>query len=333
MPRDIVVAAQDACKAHTFPGCAIGLIRRGRETELVGVGSQSYDANARVVTADTQYDVASITKSIPTASLALVLIKEGKLRLTDTVGTHLPDFQNDHGATVRDLLTYTVSGARMSELRNLSADGIRTHVFSVGFDGPPHEPKYTNLPAYVLGIIIEKVTQTTLDILARRYFFDPLHMSNTAWYAGATFARAAPTEMDDWRGLVVGVTHDESAYTLAKGGRIAGHAGIFSTAQDLSLFLRPLIERADDASKCIVEGAQQGYGWHIHDTEWMGTQSNALTFGKTGFTGTSVLVDVERGLGLVILSNRTYPKRPVDSTAIYRFRQMVADMAFESLDS
>ncbi|TSC62776.1 MAG: beta-lactamase [Parcubacteria group bacterium Athens0416_74] len=315
-----------ALSARVFRGCAVGVVTRDGAREVVSAGSHTYDANARTVNAATLYDVASITKSIPTASLALVLIEEGTLSLDESIKSSLPELQNDFGATVRDLLTYTVAGPRLSELKELPAEKMLATVFERGFEGPPGESKYTNLPALLLGILLERRMKTTLDILARRYFFDPLKMHDTAFYAGAAFARAAPTELEDWRGMVSGVTHDESAYTLAKAGHVSGHAGLFSTTNDMLIYLHALLEEKDARMGAIVRGAEQGLGWQIGTQAWMGSLASPTTFGKTGFTGTSILVDRERGVAFSILSNRTYPKRPSTDDAIYAFRADIANI-------
>lgn len=324
---EMIRARADVARAaRVFPGCAVGVVARGGDAQVVAVGTHTYDVNARTVNTATLYDLASITKSIPTASLALVLCDEGNLSLDEKAKTHIPELQNDFDATIRDLMTYTVSGERLSELKDLSADKILARVFEHGFDAPPGAPSYTNLPALLLGIALERRMNTTLDILARRYFFDPLKMHDTAFYAGAAFARAAPTELEDWRGMVSGVTHDESAYTLAKAGRISGHAGLFSTMNDILIFLRTLIEEEDARTRAVVQGAEQGLGWQIGQPSWMGSLASPTAFGKTGFTGTSVVVDRERGIAFAILSNRTYPKRPATYDDISAFRAEIADI-------
>ena len=102
-----------------------------------------------------------------------------------------------------------------------------------------------------------------------------------------------------------------------------GHAGLFSTADDILTFLEALIAGTFPA---VVRGAQEGLGWQLADERFMGKDAGKRTFGKTGFTGTSVVCDVERGIALVILSNRTYPKRPPNDDAIYAFRRDIADI-------
>jgi CubicO group peptidase (beta-lactamase class C family) len=123
------------------------------------------------------------------------------------------------------------------------------------------------------------------------------------------------------------VVHDESARTFAREGKVVGHAGLFSSAGDISTFLEALLA---GSFPYIVKGAQKGLGWELNKGSFMGTHFGPRTFGKTGFTGTSVLCDCDRGIGLVILSNRTYPTRPETYDAINTFRRSIADVVLKS---
>ncbi len=313
-----------ACRAideRVFPGCVIGLIRANGSRMTIPVGTLRYQA-IEYVREDTIYDLASITKSIPIASLALLMIAEGKMRLSDTVKTYLPEFQNDFGATIEDLMRYRVRGARMAHLRYTTFEEIRTHIFEHGFDGPPGESAYTNLPAFLLGIIVERIGGASLPVLTHKNFFEPLEMDDTTFFPH-DLERVAPTEIandEEIRGIV----HDESARLFARRRRTVGHAGLFSTVPNLLNFLQTLQKRT---YPMVVEGAEQGLGWQVSEL-WMGRKRGEKTFGKTGFTGTSMVCDIERGIGLVILSNRTYPKRPETDEAIFQFRTDIADIVF-----
>lgn len=213
---------------------------------------------------------------------------------------------------------------------------IRTHVLEHGFDGPSGNGAYTNLPAFLLGLIVERATGEILPALANRYFFEPLGMHDTTFFPSIPDAsistgrqilmradnRIAPTEIVD--GIEIsGIVHDESARVFARARKAVGHAGLFSTAPDLLKFLEALLHLGHPMSY-VVEGAQKGLGWE-KGAKWMG-EKGTNAFGKTGFTGTSILCDVEKGIGLVILSNRTYPHRPPDNSAINAFRKDVADI-------
>lgn len=334
--------AEEAIKGNVFPGCVVGIACADGSRAIILAGTLDGRTPVRE---NTIYDVASITKSIPLAGLALTLIAEhpARLHLADKVVDHLPELQNDYGATIEDLLRYRVTGTRMSSLKATTFEEIRTHVFEHGFDRPAGNGAYTNLPAFLIGLVLERISGESLPALAHKYFFEPLNMSDTTFFPKVTDAsistgrqilmrtdnRIAPTEIAD--GVEVrGIVHDESARVFARARRAVGHAGLFSTAPDLLKFLEALLNGKYPA---VVDGAQKGLGWEACpnregwvDRAWMGKHRTSTTFGKTGFTGTSVLVDINRGIGLVILSNRTYPYRPADNSAINLFRKEIADI-------
>jgi CubicO group peptidase (beta-lactamase class C family) len=313
--RAIIERAQKAVDERVFPGCVVGAVFADGKRMIVPIGSLAYESGAHEVRAATVYDLASVTKSIPVASLALAFAAEGKFALADPVARFLPELKNDYGATIEDLLRYRVHGVQLSNLRHMTSDAIRNYVFEHGFDGPPGESNYTNFPAFLLGMIIERVGGKSLESLGRSYFFDRLDMPATTFFPSA--ADCAPTEIDGFdeltagdRGEVCGLPHDESAYQFAIAGECAGHAGLFSTAPDLLNFLEGLLRPnvRFTKSNIDIDGAS-----------------------KTGFTGTSVCVDPSKGVAFVILSNRTYPKRPTDDSAINAFRADIADIILGSI--
>lgn len=323
MHKEIEERVERAIKERVFPGCVIGIVNGEGNRGIRAFGTLRYE-NSSPVTEDTIYDVASITKSIPLASLALIQIAEGKLKLSEPIRTYLPELQNDKDATIEDLLMYRVGGVQLSTLRDKTADEIIQHVLSHGFDAPPGASKYTNLPAFLLGLIVERIEGKSLETLAQQYFFKPLSMRNTSYFPEQR-GRIAPTEMDDEE--VYGIPHDESARVFAKAGRTVGHAGLFSTVPDLLHFLDALM--SGDFLP-VLAGAEKGLGWQLNDKNCMGQYAGAHTFGKTGFTGTSIICDKKRGVGFVILSNRTYPKRPSHNDAINSFRRDIAGIIFEN---
>ena len=315
-----------AVDEKVFPGCVVGIVRENGRQEILPFGKFTYETDAQDVQEDTVYDLASVTKSVPVASLALIYIGEGRMHITDTVKKYLPELQNDHDATIEDLLRYRVSGPRLSTLRLETFEEIRAHVLESGFSGPPSvDAAYSNVPAYVLGIILERVGGGILPALADTYFFGPLGMHDTTFFPH-DISRVAPTEVVDGK-EVRGIVHDESARVFSRARRAVGHAGLFSTAPDMLTFLDVLVS-GDFAA--VVQGAQAGLGWQVCQPWFMGRLCGKHTFGKTGFTGTSLVCDVKRNIGFVILSNRTYPERPADASsltsAINRFRADIADI-------
>ncbi len=349
MHKEIKGRAERAIQEKVFPGCVIGFVKRGESRAVLPYGAYTYDDGATSVLENTIYDAASITKSIPTASLALMLIDQGKLKLTDKLIEYVPEFRNSdrESVTIRHLLTYTLGGYAFSALKHKTPEElfetIMTHDFTVH---PGTAFLYSNVPAFLLGLVVEKIGESTLENLAQEYFFRPLGMTRTSLLP-QYFSRddIAPTEIEEWRGHVQGSVHDESAYVFTvKGAKVVGHAGLFSTAPDLLNFLEMLLHEGEIGGRKYLSpsiiaqmstnqipelNATTGLGWQLQQA-WMGRSASGHTFGKTGFTGTSVCVDVERGVALVILSNRTFPKRPADDSAIYKFRADIADIVFGS---
>lgn len=325
MPEGIETVAKRAIQDGVFPGCTIALVRTG-ERFISSYGTLAL--NGEPVRDDTVYDLASVTKSIPVSSLVLKLISEHVLELHDLVRKWIPELQNDHAATIEDLLCYRVHGEPMSLIAHLAPREIKQHIFASGFAELPGAPHYSNLPAYLLGIILERASGKPLDVLAHDTFFAPLNMSSTFFGRGreytdiSVYPAIAPTETEE-AGDVVGIVHDESARAFAREGIAVGHAGLFSTASDMATFLEALLA---GSFPYIVKGAHKGLGWELNHGAFMGTHFGPRTFGKSGFTGTSVLCDTDRGVGLVILSNRTYPTRPTDNSAINAVRAGIANL-------
>lgn len=325
---------QQAIEERVFPGCVIGVIQ-GAQRTVLPFGGLTYSAGSPKVFDNTVYDVASVTKAIPTASLVLNTIAAGHLALADPIVQYLPHLQNHYDATIEDLLRYRVQGVQMSALSFSTSEVIVSDVFASGFNAPPAEPQYTNLPAYLLGLVIERVLGESLDVVAQRKLFSRFDMHRTSFFPDAIpTEEIAPTEIDSRRGIICGLPHDESAYVFARAGRAVGHAGLFSTAPDLLNFLKPLLAGEELST---LAGAQRGLGWQLGEKYFMGSLAGAHAFGKTGFTGCSVLCDTGRGTALVILSNRTYPKRPTGAfsthSAINRFRSDIADIVLAAVSS
>ncbi len=333
MREEIRECAEKAIAKKVFPGCVVGIIRANGSREVWPFGNLTYDTGAPLVREDTIYDLASITKSIPTASIALLLIAEGKLRLTDKLIEHIPEFKSRwrEEVTIEHLLRYAIHGLQLSTLKDKTPDEILASAYSHELaDTPGTQFLYTNLPALLLGIVVERVCGSTLDRCAQEYFFDPLHMSSTTFFPNVRVRNSniAPTEIDGG-GEVCGIVHDECARVFARARKAVGHAGLFSTAPDILNFLESLLRGNEGFTKSIITGAEKGLGWQVNQPWFMGAKCGPRTFGKTGFTGTSVVCDVERGTAFVILSNRTYPKRPADGKEIDAFRRNIADVVLK----
>lgn len=307
--------AEEEILARTFPGCVIGF-SRGGERHLYSFGNETYESDAPAVTSDSVYDLASVTKSV-TAELLHQLIDEKRISLDDPVRAHLPEYGRGD-ANIRHLLTYTLGNRLpLATLAERTPEAIVEAVCMEKCDPAGREFSYSNAPALLLGLIIERtLSQMFADIAAQR-IFRPLRMRS------ATFKpRGAVPSAEGLRDI----PHDESARVFARIGKAVGHAGLFASAPDLLSFLEDTLKRCDDRHYMnhIPELGKTALGWEL-DQPWMGSLRSSRTFGKTGYTGTSILIDPDRSLAVVILSNRTYPRRPHDTSEIMRFRRRVHD--------
>jgi beta-glucosidase-like glycosyl hydrolase/CubicO group peptidase (beta-lactamase class C family) len=331
-----------------FPGAVIAVGKNGALAHLRAFGRLSYDGGAPAATVDTIYDVASLTKVVVTTTMAMILVDEGKLDLTKPVSAFIPGFKGEgkDKVTVRHLLTHSSGldwwGALYQELQGHDAYLSRVQSMDLVYE-PGTKSLYSDLGVLLLGEVLERVAGESLDAFARRRIFDPLGMKETLFRPGRELlARIAPTERDPWRGRVLrGEVHDENAFAL---GGVAPHAGLFSTAGDLARFAQMLLnggvyEHHRIVSRETVErftkragipASSRALGW---DTPSEGSSAGSLfssrSFGHTGFTGTSLWIDPERRLFVVLLTNRVHPTREND--AIRKVRPAVADAVVHAL--
>ena len=339
-----------AMDEHVFPGCTVAFLK-GDVRRVMPFGRLTYNDDARAVDAETIYDVASVTKAIPTASLLLKFIDEGKAAIDDRVVDYIPAFDTapeKREVTLRHLLTYTLDLdlPSLSSLKDEGPDGIIAATLSASLRSKPGARFiYTNATAGIMGLVVEAIGKKKLPELAAEYFFGPLKMTRTT-FSPKQFGleNVAPTEFDEWRGhLVHGEVHDESAYVMSQKMAI-GSAGLFSTASDLLLFLEMLVRsgmkdgrryfsdaiiRKMGENQIADLGMSAGLGWELNQPWFMGSNAPEQIFGKSGFTGRAVMVNMPQQAALVVLSNQTYPKRPKTNEASARLRADIADIIFD----
>jgi CubicO group peptidase (beta-lactamase class C family) len=327
MPTNVSVSAIDqlaesAIKHAVWPGAVVLASKDQQLVHAAAYGSTMYDDDgSQAVRLDTIYDIASITK-VFTATALLQLIDEGLVQLDAPVASYLSGFRAE-SVTVRHLLTHT-SGLdlRMSALRDLSRSEILAQIYQAPLKVPAgSDVAYTNINSLLSGEIVEQIRQLPLEQVINQYLIAPLGLGETGFKPSAKLLeRIAPSEVDpDWRGgLVHGKVHDESSYAL---GGVAGHAGLFSTAQDLLSFSQRWL--ATDIPMLSAELAREatrnhtphlrlacGYGWMLNRVSFMG-QHAPSGFGHTGFTGPAIIALHDYNCCVVVLCNRTYPRRGV----------------------
>lgn len=337
-----------AVAAHAFPGAVVAVGKDGVLAHLQAFGRQSYDPDAVPVQADTIYDLASLTKVIVTTTMAMILVDEGKLDITKPVSAFLPEFRGGakDKVTVWHLLTHSSGidwwAPLYKELQGKEAYLKRITAMDLVYE-PGTKSVYSDLGVILLGEILERVAGQDIESFARTRILDPLGMKETTYRPGpALLARIAPTENDPWRGHVLkGEVHDENAAAL---GGVAPHAGLFGTAGDLARFAQMLLDGGVLEHKRIVSretlerftrpagvpGSSRALGWDtLSESSSAGSLFGPRSFGHTGFTGTSMWMDPDRHLFVVLLTNRVHPTR--DNNAIREVRRAVADAVVKGL--
>jgi beta-N-acetylhexosaminidase len=332
-----------------FPGGVVAVGHRGALVHLHPFGHLGYDQDSPAVAKDTIYDLASLTKVVATTTMAMILVDEGRLDLDEKVQDFLPLFHGEgkEAVTVRHLLTHS-SGVDWwaplyEEVRGPEAYLERIQAMDLVYE-PGTDYKYSDLGIILLGEILARVAGQPLEEFVRERVFEPLGMNDTLYRPGKDrLPRIAPTEYDAWRGRMVrGEVHDENAFAL---GGIAPHAGLFSTAGDLARFVQMLLnggvlEHHRIVSRSTVElftrkagdgESTRALGWDTKSPEksTAGSYFSPRSFGHTGFTGTSIWVDPDRELFLILLTNRVHPTR--DNQLIREARPAVADAVVNAL--
>jgi beta-N-acetylhexosaminidase len=335
-------------ESKAFPGAVLAVGKDGHLAHLRAFGHLTYEPAAPGTRADTIYDLASLTKVIATTTMAMILVDEGKLDIQKPVSAFLPGFKGGakDKVTVWHLLTHSSGldwwGPLYKELHGKDAYLQRIQAMDLVYE-PGSKSLYSDLGAVLLGEVLERVAGEPVDVFARRRIFDPLGMKDTLFRPGSDLrARVAPTEVDPWRGrLLQGEVHDENAFAL---GGVAPHAGLFGTAPDLARFAQMLLNGGVYEHRRIVSAetverftrragvpeSSRALGW---DTPSAGSSSGSLfsprSFGHTGFTGTSLWIDPEKRLFLILLTNRVHPTRENDG--IRKARPAIADAVVNAL--
>ena len=337
-----------AVAQRAFPGGVVAVGKDGALVHLRAFGRLSYDPDAPEARTDTIYDLASLTKVVVTTTAAMILVDEGRLDLSRPVSAFLPRFRGAGKAkvAVESLLTHSSGldwwAPLYQDTKGKQAYVERIQAMELTYPTGTRA-LYSDLGLILLGEVLERVAGDPLDVFAQERIFEPLGMKDTGYRPGpALQARIAPTELDPWRGRVVrGEAHDENAFAM---GGVAPHAGLFGTAPDLARFAQMLLnggvlEHKRIVSREVVEqftrrgeipGSTRGLGWDTpHPDSSAGERLSPRSFGHTGFTGTSMWIDPERKVFVILLTNRVHPTR--DNNAIREVRRAVADAVVDGL--
>jgi len=343
---------EQAVADHAFPG---GVLAVGYQGQLIvhEFGRQTYDAKSPAVNVDTIYDAASLTKPVATATLVAMEAEAGRIGLDLPVARYLPEWNDGPNpdwrktVTIRNLLTHS-SGLPAHKPYFLTLKSKREYVAAICREPLEYAPGtktiYSDLGFILLGEILERTTGKAVDQLAQSLIFAPLDMAGTMFNPpNRLVSRIAPTENDTSfrKALVQGAVHDENAAAM---GGVAGHAGLFTTAPDLATFCQMLLNggiygyhRLMNRATVLQFTAPQALAGNARTLGWMSPTPNsssgryfsARSFGHLGFSGTSIWIDPDRQLFVILLTNRVYPTRENDK--IVAVRPAVHDAVIESL--
>jgi CubicO group peptidase (beta-lactamase class C family) len=338
---DSIVTAAIADRAS--PGVAIAVGRHGRLVVDRAWGKQDWAPNAPAATDSSIYDMASLTKVVATTTAAMLLEEDGKLDIERTVVSYLPEFNDPEKApiTVRMLLLHT-SGMKQFQFLYREIKGREQYLQRINAKPLIHKPgemfDYTDWNMIVLQQVVERVSGKTLDALLAERVYGPLGMRDTQFNPPESLKpRIAPTEVQAFRGgQVWGIVHDENAWAM---GGVSGHAGLFSSARDLAVFEQMLLNGGSYNGVRVLhpetvarwtarqrKDAARGLGWeNPSPRSSAGQYFSPRSFGHTGFTGTSIWADPDKGLFVVLLTNRVDPTR--DNPRVGPLRRAVADAA------
>lgn len=351
-----------AVERGVFPGAVVLVSRAGTVLYRRAVGWRSLEPSRTSLTAGTIYDLASLTKPLATTLAFMLLVKEKKLHVDDRVSRFFLNF-GVHGkthVTFRHLLSHS-SGlpairpyyreiaereSSAGKVGVLGTRGAREYIYTQlqreKLDAPPgHRTVYSDLGFMLLGAVIEELSSMGLDQYCRDKIFRPLGLESTTFLNLEWIRRHklqpvleefAPTERCSWRNRVVWAeVHDDNAYAM---GGVAGHAGLFSTADDINQLVNILLQcyrgehsflpsalvREFWTRDRTVPGSTWALGWDTPSPQHSsaGDLFSPLSVGHLGFTGTSLWIDLQRQVHVIVLSNRIHPRR--DNEKIQAFR-------------
>lgn len=327
-----------------MPGCVVAFGRQGKLAWLKAYGNKRVEWEgepAEPMTTDTVFDLASLTKPIATATSVMLLVEQGKVKLDEPVATYLPKFadtgdedadKQKRSVTVRHLLVHTAGLIADNPIGDYEhgVEEARARLLKLKLRTPAGENfVYSDVNFLTLGLLIEKVSGQNVHEFSQANIFKPLGMNETTYVPGeALQKRTAPTQRrkDAW---MQGEVHDPRAYLL---DGIAGHAGLFSTAQDLARYASAMLNRGEYAGTRIMKEdtwqlmttpnavpakrnngekyeGRRGLGWDMRTgfSTNAGAGRSQKAFGHGGFTGTVIWIDPEQDWFFIFLSNRVHP--------------------------
>jgi len=334
-----------AIRAAQFPGAVVLIGNQGKIVYRRAFGDRVLKPKKLPMTADTIFDIASLTKVIATTTAVMQLVEKGQVSLEDPVAKYWPEFET-HGKEeikVRHLLTH-YSGLPPNLSLKPEWSGYEMALQKIAEERPISPPGtrfiYSDLNFVILGELIQRISGQMLDVYCSDHIFKPLGMKDTCFRPSRALGnRIAPTR---WNGI--GKVHDPTAYRM---GGVAGHAGLFSTADDLSIFAQTLLDggslqNVQILSPLLVEKMTlpqsppdkmplRGLGWDI-DSPFGSNRTELFpvgSYGHRGFTGTGIWIDPVSKTYIIILTNRVYPSGQGDAEPL---RAQIISLVAEAME-
>jgi serine-type D-Ala-D-Ala carboxypeptidase len=339
-----------AISEQAFPGAVFGVLAEGKVVALDGVGGFTYDPQAELVTASTVYDLASVTKAIATTSMAMLLYQNGALALEQPLVHFLPRFaQGEAAGSARHQVTLRMLLAHASGLPgyvrlfegNARREELLAACLRLPLQSPPGtQAEYSDPGFILLGQVLEAIAGEGLEAFCAREVFTPLSMTSTCFRPPSDWRSAIPPTEEDLtfrRRVIQGEVQDENCFVL---GGIGGHAGLFSNALDPLLYAACVLGQERLFSSETVQlfttraqlppNSSRALGW---DTPSQPSSSGKFfsrhSAGHLGYAGTSLWIDFEHHMAVVLLTNRTWPHR--QSQAIRMVRPAFHDAVKKAL--
>ncbi|MGC2186577.1 MAG: serine hydrolase domain-containing protein [Terriglobales bacterium] len=340
---------QEAFARAAFPAASIAVTYQENLVALKAFGRFTYEESSPAVTVATVFDLASVSKVVATTTMAMILYQRGLIDLEAPVASIVPEFAGTDTrrgeVTVRMLLAHS-SGLPAYEklfLKAKTRDELLAAAFATPLTADPStRAEYSDIGFIILAVALERLADERLDRFCQREVFGPLGMAHTAYNPPAASRAAIPPTADDRsfrKRIIQGEVQDENASVL---GGVAGHAGLFATAEDLATFAHVLLQggaplvRPETLAlftrrETSPADTSRALGW---DTPSSPSQSgkyfSAHSFGHLGYTGASLWIDPERQLSVTLLTNRTWPD--CDNKAIKDVRPAFHDAVVEALE-
>ena len=356
--EEVDAAIGEAVGKGQIPGAVVAIVRHGRLAYLKAFGNrQTYPAE-KPMTTDVIFDLASCSKPVSTAMSALILYDRGMLDLDSPVSRYLPGFDDKYGSIkVAHLMTHTSGLPAYAPVEKLSEkygspspQGLLEHIchvrrdFTAGADF-----QYSCLNYITLQYIVERISGQSLRQFSHDNIFRPLGMRHTDYLPGENdrkkwAGKIAPTTLDKDGNLLCGKVHDPLARVM--NGGISGNAGLFSTAEDLAVICAMLQSGGSWGGKRILEEKTarlmrsvpgfasrfgRTYGWDISSpyASCNGTLLSRETYGHTGFTGTSIVIDPVNDCSVILLTNSVHPDEK--RKGIVKLRKEISDIVASAL--